>query len=79
MTSNGLLSSTMIPTSLPGVPATMLTCFWLKDYVFEWNPPGESGAMMITLILSSHGGVDRSALTLKGYEPVMGSNTCCTT
>ena len=21
-----------------GVPATMLTCFWLKDYVFEWNP-----------------------------------------
>ena len=20
------------------VPATMLTCFWLKDYVFEWNP-----------------------------------------
>lgn len=21
-----------------GVPATLLTCFWLKDYVFEWNP-----------------------------------------
>jgi hypothetical protein len=20
------------------IPATMLTCFWLKDYVFEWNP-----------------------------------------
>jgi hypothetical protein len=32
------------PITLPSwawtlsVPATMLTCFWLKDYVFEWNP-----------------------------------------
>ena len=32
------------PVSLPpwawmlGVPVTLLTCFWLKDYVFEWNP-----------------------------------------
>ena len=32
------------PVTLPfwawmlGVPATLLTCFWLKDYVFEWNP-----------------------------------------
>jgi hypothetical protein len=32
------------PITLPSwvwtlsVPTTMLTCFWLKDYVFEWNP-----------------------------------------
>jgi len=32
------------PIALPawawilGVPATMLACFWLKDYVFEWSP-----------------------------------------